>query len=123
MAFQSNAFQNNAFQVVVGNNTDLARRRRRQEEEKEWSERYDLACKVIEGCKDAGLSEEEIKKHEHELEVAILRFREGEKIDMSSLLMEEKAKQNLERILLSIRRLEEDVLEILALLLLANEVV
>ena len=116
MAFQANAFQSNAFQICASTKPDIALQRRRAKrwEEIEARRRYEEALEVLEQVED--------KQITAQLEAVILPFRkEDEEIDMAELMRKGQAKRRLEQILTSIRRLEDEMLELLALLLLANE--
>jgi hypothetical protein len=115
MAFQANAFQSDAFQICASDKPDqaLQRRKRRREEELEARRRYEQALEVLEQVKD--------EKTEQALEAVILPFKSEGEIDMATLMTKGQAKRRLEQILTSIRQLEDELLELLALLLLANE--
>jgi hypothetical protein len=116
MAFQANAFQSDAFQICASTKPDVAlqrRRARRRQEEIDKRRQYEHAREVLELVES-----EEITA---QLDAVILPFRKEEDVDMAALMAKGQAKRRLEQILTSIRQLEDEMLELLALLLLANE--
>jgi len=115
MAFQANAFQTTAYQICKNTKPDTAlqRRRARRVEEIEARRRYDKALEVLEQVTD--------KQITAQLEAVILPFKDKEDVDLGLLMRKGQAKRKLQQILTSIRQLEDEMLELLALLLLANE--
>ena len=116
MAFQANAFQSDAFQICasqIGEDIALQRRRAKRREELDIQRRYDAALEVLEQVTDEVIAAQ--------LEAVVLPFRKDEQIDMAAMMAKGQAKRRLEQILTSIRQLEDEMLELLALLLLANE--
>lgn len=116
MAFQANAFQSNAFQVCASQlGEDIALQRRRQKKREELlKQRRDEAIKRLEIIEVVD-GVDEIKKELTSIEVPT----RAQQLDVSVSIEQREAE--LERILTLISRLEDGFLEVLAILLLANE--
>ena len=79
--------------------------------------RYEEALAILKEAEEIT----EVQDITQQLEAVILPFKKDEQIDMAELMAKGQAKRRLEQILTSIRQLEDELLELLALLLLANE--
>ena len=116
MAFQANAFQSDAFQISASQ-IALQRRRAKRREERDAQRRYEEARNIIEQVQQVM----EVTEIKAQLEDTVTPFKKDNQIDMAELMSKGFAKRRLEQILTSIRQLEDELLMILALLLLANE--
>lgn len=119
MAFQANAFQTTAFQICANKKPSAPTVKYKRvwfpEAKKKFKE-YKKAVKVLEQV-TAPEDKEELRK-------IITPYQRGEKFtveDMERLVQRGQAMRKFERFLEVIRALEEDMLEMLALLLLINE--
>ena len=97
----------------------LQRRRRRRLDETSFQEEYRRAKEFFKEIKPQTEGFVDVQGYEDKLEQIVLPFKKGDEIDVAELLITQQ--ERLEQILTSIRRLEDELLEILALLLLANE--
>lgn len=117
MAFQTTAFQNNAFQICSNSYREPVRKWCPEKEEvKEALKEYEKAIDV--------LAQVETEVEEEKLIQITDQFRAGDRLDleeMGVLLRRVDAKQEFDEAIRLIKKLEEEMLEILVLLLLANE--
>ena len=120
MAFQSGAFQSDAFQMVVRSSSQRYRR--------VWLPDKDTAKAKIEEAK-ATLKEikekaegfSDIEDYGKKLDFAVSELKQTGGVIDNELVYDIAAMQRLEQILLSIQYFEESILEILALLILIDE--
>lgn len=123
MAFQANAFQSNAFQISASQAQEidiaLQRRRKRRLEEVELRDEYLRVKEFLKEIKPQVKGFEDVDRYEQKIDSIIAPLKRDGILDIQLIQVQEK--DRLEQILASIRRLEDELLEMLALLLLANE--
>lgn len=122
MAFQANAYQSDAFQICASTKPDIAllRRKRRWLEDKAQEE-LRAAREFLKKAKEESKGFKDVEGYREKLEGVLAPYIEQEDINLKALLEQKRARIRLQQILTSIRQLEDELLQILALLLLANE--
>jgi hypothetical protein len=124
MAFQANAFQSNAFQVCANKKPSDTTKYKRVwiPDKEELKDKVTKAEEFLDDIKEKAEGFDDVLRYERKLSNAVTQFKESGGRDSDEVIYDTKAMARLQQILLSIELFEDDMLEMLALLLLLNEV-
>ena len=121
MAFQANAFQSNAFQVCVNSKPEQKYTRVWLPDKQELKAKVEEAKEFLKEIKEKTEGFEDVAGYSRKLSSAIEGVKQGGGRDGDAVVYETKSMTRLQQVLLSIQLFEDDMLEMLALLLLLNE--